>query len=199
MAEELAKDQNSAKSTGYTNTLIPPTEKSRLINPTPSSDLLGNDSNRSRINSLEEKGFVAKTYWTRWFVLLVFCLLLGANNFGWICFSPVTDIITCYYGVSIWWMNGLSWIYMVTYTLFFIPVARFLESGGLRAIAIFGACFNAIGFWIRYAGSGKRYYSVIYIYINYTHNTFFYRCGQYCYILSTNIYIDIILLLVTLG
>lgn len=94
-------------------------------------------------------------YRMRWFVLLVFCLLLGTNNFGWICFSPIISILGCYYGVSIWWLNALSWAGMITYIVLFVPVARFVQVQGLRTTAVVGACFNAVGFWLRFAGSGK--------------------------------------------
>ena len=132
----------------------PLTERTQLIKDSfPCS--VSYSSTRKEIEEEEGKNFTTKTYPVRWFVLLVFCLHLASNNTAWITASPIADIVACYYGVSLWWINALSWVSMFTYTIFFIPVAKFLDVYGLRATAIVGGCLNAAGCWLRFAGSGR--------------------------------------------
>ena len=107
-----------------------------------------------KIDEEAKKDIVIKTYPMRWFVLLVFFLHLTSNNTVWITTSPISDITACYYGVSLWWINAMSWAAMLTYVLIFLPVARFVDVCGLRATAIIGGCANAAGCWLRFAGIG---------------------------------------------
>lgn len=134
-----------------------PTERTHLIhNIPPSSPSYSSTGHEVKeIEEEERKSFVAETYLCRWFVLLVFCLHLTSNNTVWATASPISDIVACYYGVSLWWINALSWACMLTYVLFFIPTQRFVEGYGLRATAIVGGCLNAIGCWLRFAGIGQ--------------------------------------------
>ena len=136
----------------------PATEHTPLIDNIPSSSpppYMSTDGDvKVVVDEVDKSHIVTKTYLVRWFVLLVFCLHLGCNNTVWITTSPISDITACYYGVSLWWINALSWTYMLTYMLFFLPIAHFLERYGLRATAIVGGCINAIGCWMRFAGSG---------------------------------------------
>ena len=149
-----------------------PTERTQLIHDTPPSSPTSYCSTDRDVRETEEeeeikeeqrKNFATKTYHIRWFVLLVFCLHLASNNAVWITPSPIADIVACYYGVSLWWINALSWTYMLTYTLLFIPVARFLDVYGLRVTAIVGGCLNAAGCWLRFAGSGTEPKSLHYV------------------------------------
>ena len=141
---------NTDANSGY----LPPTEHTQLIQSPYSPSYSSTDHEGKEIEE-ERKNFTTKTYPVRWFVLLVFCLHLASNNTVWITASPIADIVACYYGVSLWWINTLSWISMFTYTLLFIPVARFVGVYGLRATAIVGGCTNAAGCWLRFAGSGR--------------------------------------------
>ena len=141
----------------------PATEHTPLIINIPSSSPPPYTSTNGEVKVDEEakSHIVTKTYPVRWFVLLVFCLHLASNNTVWITTSPISDITACYYGISLWWINVLSWTFMLTYVLFFLPVARFLELYGLRATAIVAGCINAIGCWMRFAGSGRLQCSLI--------------------------------------
>ena len=98
-----------------------------------------------------------KTYPIRWFVLLVFSLQLAMGNVLWVSVSPIDVILACYYDVNLFWTNALTWVFMLVYVLLFIPAARFLDVMGIRVAVIVSGCFNAIGTWLRYAGSGKRF------------------------------------------
>lgn len=94
-----------------------------------------------------------KRYKRRWFVLGVFMSHMISNNMVWISFSPISTIAQCYYGVSLFWINALSWVYMLTYALFSLPAVWFLEKGGLKWTGLIGATLNAAGSWLRFAGT----------------------------------------------
>ena len=137
-----------------------PTERTRLFHDIPPCSPSYSSTDHHDVEEIEEKEkrrkvYATKAYPARWFVLLVFFLHLISCMVAWTTASPIADIIACYYGVSLWWINALSWTYMLTYTLFFIPVAKFLDVYGLRTVAIAGGCLNAAGCWLRFAGSGK--------------------------------------------
>ena len=91
----------------------------------------------------------------RWFALAIFISHEITSNMMWITFSPISTIATCYYGVSLFWINSLSWIFMLTYVVLLYPATWVLERHGLRVTAIVGGCLNTAGAWMRFAGSGK--------------------------------------------
>ena len=95
-----------------------------------------------------------RVYRRRWLALAVFCLHLGVDNLYWIAFSPISVIASCYYGVGIFWINSLSWVYFVTLVIFFIPTMWFLKRFGLRVTAVIGGCALTAGGWLRFAGTG---------------------------------------------
>ena len=96
-----------------------------------------------------------KIYPARWLALGVYTLHEIASNIMWITFSPITSIAMCYYDVTLFWINALSWINMLVYVVFLFPATWFLERFGLRVTAIVGGSLNAAGGWLRFAGSGK--------------------------------------------
>lgn len=96
-----------------------------------------------------------KVYPQRWLALVIFVSHNVTNNMMWITFSPITTIASCYYAISLFWINSLSWVFMLTFIVFLLPATWFSETYGLRATAIVGGCLNTIGAFLRYAGSGK--------------------------------------------
>ena len=100
-------------------------------------------------------GAIIRTYWWRWVVLAVFVLNLGSNNFMWITFGPIEDVIRCYYNVSNFWVNSLSMTYMVTYIMLVVPSSWLLVKLGLRATTILGSFTTVLGACLRLAGLGE--------------------------------------------
>lgn len=96
-----------------------------------------------------------KAYWWRWIVLVTFVANVSINIAIWIGFSPIAEIVKCYYGISDFWVNSVSMVYMLTYTLFIYPSVWVLERGGLRTTAVIAACCNAAGACLKVAGVGK--------------------------------------------
>lgn len=76
------------------------------------------------------------------------------TNTVWISIAPVADVMRCYYGVSLTWVNTTTAVYMITYVLFFLPCAWFLDRYGLRATMILASVTNALGTAVRVAGTG---------------------------------------------
>ena len=97
-----------------------------------------------------------KTYWWRWVVLGVFVGILAINNTIWITFGPIADVMSCYYGVSDFWVNSLSMVYMLVYTLFVVPSIWLLNAVGLRNTVVIAACCSAAGAGLRMAAVGER-------------------------------------------
>ena len=137
-------DGNNKLAANGTHEQSTPTERTRLVKITSSPDCEDVSSH-----------FAVEKYPVRWFVLVVFSLNLAVSCTVWFTINPIADTVACYYGVSLWWINALSWVYMLTYVLLFIPGARFLDALGLRAAIIVSACCSAAGTWLRFAGAGE--------------------------------------------
>ena len=101
-----------------------------------------------------------KTYWWRWVVLTLFVANVAVNNGLWITFGPIADVVKCYYGISDFWVNSLSMVYMVTYTLFIVPSLWLLNTIGLRPTLIIATCCNAVGACLRMAAVGEKQISL---------------------------------------
>lgn len=99
-----------------------------------------------------------KVYPSRWLALGVFISHMISNNAIWITFSPITTITQCYYNISLFWVNSLSWVYFITYIILIFPAVWYLENYGLKWTAILGGSLNAAGAWLRFAGSGNSLY-----------------------------------------
>ena len=95
---------------------------------------------------------MVRVYPVRWFVLATFFSHMAMTNIIWASFSPIADLTKCYYGVGLLWVNSLSWIYMSSYVPGFLLASWFLNRYGLKATAVVGACANAAGAWLRFAG-----------------------------------------------
>ena len=96
-----------------------------------------------------------RVYWQRWLVLGVYCSHVAVNNWLWFLYSPVPSVMTCYYDVDLFFVNALSWVFMLVYLLGVFPATYVLERFDLRFIAVTGGLLNAIGAWLRFAGSCK--------------------------------------------
>ena len=117
-----------------------------------------NDSSTSselEYGQIQPKDSKLTAYPHRWFALAIFISHEITSNMMWITFSPISTIATCYYGVSLFWINSLSWIFMLTYVVLLYPATWVLERHGLRVTAIVGGCLNTAGAWLRFAGSGE--------------------------------------------
>ena len=119
-----------------------------------SSPLLTKSSLNGDIESTTDQAFVGKTYQTRWLVLLVFFSHILYTNLAWSNADSIADLAQCYYNVNVFWVNSLSSLFFVTYTLFFVFASWFLSKYGLRWAAIVSGCFGAAGGWLRFAGTG---------------------------------------------
>ena len=97
-----------------------------------------------------------KIYWWRWVVLAVFTSIIAVNNIILITFGSVADVVTCYYGVSDFWVNSLVTVFMLTYLLLIFPALWLVNAVGLRATVVIAACCNAIGAGLRMAAVGRR-------------------------------------------
>lgn len=96
-----------------------------------------------------------KVYRKRWLVLAIFSVHMFCINWMWASFSPVADLIACYYDLDLFWINMLSIAAMVVYIVGFIPTSYFLDYFGLRLTAAVGGCLNAAAAWCRFAGAGQ--------------------------------------------
>lgn len=121
------------------------------VNPSTNGHLQEETVHLIKKHESSERVFV--TYKTRWLVLGVFISHMMSNNAVWITFSPISTLTQCYYNVSLFWVNGLSWVYMLTYIIFSLFSVWFLERFGLKLTAVVAGTLNACGSWLRFAAS----------------------------------------------
>ena len=129
-----------------------------VVSPTPTKLMPGTKQLRAGAPSIQaddREGVIIRAYPWRWVELTIFFLNLGMTNTVWITFAPVADVMRCYYGVSLTWVNTTSTSFMITYVLFFLPCAWFLDRYGLRATTILASVTNALGAAVRVAGTGN--------------------------------------------
>jgi MFS family permease len=85
-----------------------------------------------------------KVYGARWFMLIIYMLLVAANQLLWITFAPITGDATRYYGVSDLWIGILSMSFMIVYVVVSIPASWIIDKYGIRIGVGIGAVFTGI-------------------------------------------------------
>ncbi len=125
-------------------------EKAPLLSPTK----VHTDYSTSVQASSPSQEPAVKTYWWRWVILATYSLVSISVNIVWISSAPIADTMICYYGVSVFWVNALSEVYMVTYIIGLFPVAWLLDKYGLLLSMMMGASLNAVGAALKVAGTG---------------------------------------------
>jgi MFS family permease len=85
-----------------------------------------------------------KVYRTRWFILIIYMLLVAANQMLWITFAPITGDATRYYGVSDLQIGILSMCFMIVYVVVSIPASWIIDKYGIRIGVGIGAVFTGL-------------------------------------------------------
>lgn len=75
-----------------------------------------------------------KVYRTRWFMLIIYMLMVAVNQLLWITFAPITGDATRYYGVSDLKIGILSMSFMIVYVVVSIPASEGTSNGMLLMI-----------------------------------------------------------------
>ena len=96
-----------------------------------------------------------RSYRRRWLVLVLLCANILLLNLNWVFFSPISDVVMCYYRTSTFWANAVSMCYMFAYVILVGPVAWLLQRVGLRVSMVIATAAIAVGAWIKFAGTGK--------------------------------------------
>lgn len=104
---------------------------------------------------------VLRTYWWRWWVLAVFALHFAVNNWAWITFAPIADIMRCYYGISNDVVNTLALVSAILTFLLVIPASWMLVYFGPRFVVIVSSAAMALGGALRVGGAGSQYFSLL--------------------------------------
>eukprot|EP00731_Ephydatia_muelleri_P030407 Em0021g930a len=58
-----------------------------------------------------------RSYRRRWPVLVLLCGNVLLLNLNWVFFSPISDVVMCYYHKSNFWANAVSMCYMIAYVI----------------------------------------------------------------------------------
>jgi len=119
-----------------------------------SADVLQKEKNDLNIKNSSDSS-QPRLYKRRWIMLGLFSSLSMTNAMLWITYSPITDLVTAYFGVSNFIVNFLSLMYMIVYIIFVVPASFLLDLVGLRSGVLCGTFLNTLGAWIRYAGSSS--------------------------------------------
>jgi cyanate permease len=85
-----------------------------------------------------------KVYGIRWVMLVVYMLMVAANQLLWITFAPITGEATRYYGVSDLRIGILSMCFMIVYIIVSIPASWIIDRFGIRIGVGIGALFTGI-------------------------------------------------------
>ena len=96
-----------------------------------------------------------KVYRRRWIVLAIFVSDVVVNLATWISFGPIAEIARCYYGVTDFWINSLSTVYMLSYTVLLLPGVWMLARLELQTTAVIASCCSAAGACLKVAGVGE--------------------------------------------
>lgn len=95
-----------------------------------------------------------KVYRIRWFILIIYMLMIAANQLLWITFAPITGDATKYYGVSDLQIGILSMCFMIVYVVVSIPASWIIDKYGIRIGVGTGAVFTGVFGLLRgFAGS----------------------------------------------
>jgi MFS family permease len=85
-----------------------------------------------------------KVYGIRWVMLVVYMLMVAANQLLWITFAPITGEATRYYGVSDLRIGILSMCFMIVYIVVSIPASWIIDRFGIRIGVGIGAVFTGV-------------------------------------------------------
>ncbi|CAI9738735.1 solute carrier family 49 member A3-like isoform X1 [Octopus vulgaris] len=90
-----------------------------------------------------------KVYKQRWYILAVISVINFSNSVIWITFSPVADVTTRYFNITITQVNWLSLVYLIATVPFGIAAIWLMDSVGLRSSIILSALLNCLGSILR--------------------------------------------------
>ena len=94
-----------------------------------------------------------KVYRSRWLILIIYMVMVAANQLLWITFAPITGDATRYYGVSDLQIGILSMCFMIVYVVVSIPASWIIDKYGIRIGVGTGAVFTgAFGLIRGFAG-----------------------------------------------
>jgi cyanate permease len=85
-----------------------------------------------------------KVYGRRWIMLVIFMLLISANQLLWITFAPITGDASKYYAVSDLKIGILSMCFMIVYIVVSIPASWIIDKYGIRVGVGIGALFTGL-------------------------------------------------------
>jgi cyanate permease len=95
-----------------------------------------------------------RVYGRRWIMLVIFMLLIAANQLLWITFAPITGDASNYYSVSDLKIGILSMCFMIVYIAVSIPASWIIDKYGIRTGVGIGALFTGVfGFLRGYIGT----------------------------------------------
>ena len=85
-----------------------------------------------------------REYGYRWVMLVVFMLVVAANQLLWISFAPITGTAAQFYGVSDLAIGLLSMIFMIVFIIVSIPASWVIDTYGIRVGVGIGAVLTGV-------------------------------------------------------
>jgi len=85
-----------------------------------------------------------RAYGYRWVMLVVFMLVVAANQLLWISFAPITGTAAQFYGVSDLAIGLLSMIFMIVFIIVSIPASWVIDTYGIRVGVGIGAVLTGV-------------------------------------------------------
>jgi MFS family permease len=97
---------------------------------------------RLRNSTMERDKYTVYGY--RWIILVVFMLVILANQLLWITFAPITIDAARFYGVSDFKIGILSMSFMLVYIVISIPASWMIDQYGIKIAVGIGAIFTGV-------------------------------------------------------
>ncbi|XP_047103580.1 feline leukemia virus subgroup C receptor-related protein 1-like [Schistocerca piceifrons] len=90
-----------------------------------------------------------KVYRRRWLMLLMYVLFSMSNNWQWMQYTIVGNVVRKYYNVDNFAVDWTSVIYMLASVPFIFPASLFISKKGLWLCLAVGSALNAAGTWLK--------------------------------------------------
>jgi MFS family permease len=88
-----------------------------------------------------------RVYFRRWWILVIFMLMIVSNATLWVTFAPISDIAEDYFGDagSTTRVNMLAIIFLISYPLGTLIEVKCMQLWKLRGTILVGGCFSFLG------------------------------------------------------
>ncbi len=89
----------------------------------------------------------------RFYVLVTASLIVMLNNSIFVAFSPISNLVIEFFGVSVFWSNSLTWVTVVSDCALAVPAIWIVHRFGCRRVFLLSSTLNFLSCAVRFFGS----------------------------------------------